>query len=425
MFKRLTIKFKLFLIFIILIFTSNLILFLAFSNTNMMPSFLDVDRKSNGNTLICSFSFSEIINYPNRIRNQLPVPENSPDHKIFEIDQKGNKIWELIGLAQPHEILELPNGHLLIADTGYDRVIEIDYPNKNIIWEWKPELINWSEVNSIWDSNHYYNNPLVFDWTHLNDVEFKEYGTWNACLISIRNFDMIVEINYTAEMNGPSNNPNNIIWYYGDYGNHSLLNHQHNPDYLSNGNIIIADSENNRILEINYTTKEVVWNYQDNLDWPRDADELPNGNLLVTDSLHNRIIEIDKNTKEIVWKYHRDLINPYEADLLESGNILIGNGIGGVVYEINKSGNEIWRYGLSYLKSVVYLNSLVSIIIGVIILYHASNNIRLRELDSVEKTKNYVIIGLSIIFIIINIFVLFTYTSITILIFRILFGRSR
>ncbi|MFX0058415.1 MAG: PQQ-binding-like beta-propeller repeat protein [Candidatus Heimdallarchaeota archaeon] len=411
--------------FSILILTSNLILFFTFRNTNMMPSYLDVDRKSNGNTLICSFSFSEIINYPNRIRNQLPVPENSLDHKIFEIDQNRNKIWELTGLAQPHEVVELPNDHLLIADTGYDRVIEINYPNKSIIWEWKPELINWSKVNSNWDSNHYYNNPIAFDWTHLNDIDFKDYGTWNACLISIRNFDIIVEINYTAEISGPSNNPDNIFWYYGDYGNYSLLNHQHNPDYLNNGNIIIADSENNRILEINYTTKKEVWRYKGDLDWPRDADELPNGNLLITDSLHNRIIELDRNTKEIVWKFHGDLINPYEADLLENGNILVGNGIGGVVYEINKNGIEIWRYGLSYLKSVVCLNSIISIMIGIIIIYHASNNIRLKDLDSAKKTKNYLLIGFSIGLIVLNIIVMFIYTSITILIFRILFGRAR
>ena len=52
--------------------------------------------------------------------------------------------------STPHEIVELANGHLLIADTGYDRVIEVDYPNKNIVWEWKPELINWTRVNPDW-----------------------------------------------------------------------------------------------------------------------------------------------------------------------------------------------------------------------------------------------------------------------------------
>jgi len=177
--------------------------------------YLDVDRKSNGNTLICTFSFQEVLNYPNRMVNHIPVESNSTDHKIFEIDRNGNKVWEITGLAQPHEIVELANGHLLIADTGYDRVIELDYPNKNIAWEWKPELINWTKVNSNWSSGHYYNNPLVFDWIHLNDADFKQRGSWNACLISMQNFDMIVEVNYTAEKNGPSNNPDNIIWYYG------------------------------------------------------------------------------------------------------------------------------------------------------------------------------------------------------------------
>jgi len=52
----------------------------------------------------------------------------------------------------------------------------------------------------------------------------------------------------------------------GDYGNHSILQRQHNPDYLSSGNIIIADSENNRIIQVNYTTKNVEWIYQGGLD---------------------------------------------------------------------------------------------------------------------------------------------------------------
>jgi len=390
-----------------------------------MPSYLDVDRRANGNTFICTFSFAEIINYPNRIRNQIPVEPNSPEHKIFEINQNGEKIWEYIGLAQPHEIFELSNGHLLVADTGYDRVIEIDYPNKNIVWEWKPELINWTEINSDWDSNHYYNNPLIFDWTHLNDVNFKQYGLWNACLISIRNFDMIVEINYTAEIIGPSNNPANIIWYYGNYGNHSLLQRQHNPDYLNNGNIMIADSENNRIIEINYTTKELEWIYQGGLDWPRDADELPSGNILITDSLHNRIIKVNRASKEIIWSYKGDLINPYEADQLENGNILIGNGIGGTVYEVNPNGIKVWRYGLSYLKSVVYLNSLTLIMIGLISILLTFRKIHLRDKSESKKIKNLIIIGVSCGLILVSIIIMFSYTSITILIFRILFSGSR
>jgi hypothetical protein len=411
-----------FLSFIMLLSVSNITLFSIFVDNNMMPSYLDVDRKVNGNTLISTFSFREVLNYPNRMLNQIPVEPNSPDHKIFEVDQSGNKIWELIGLAQPHEIEELPDGHLLIADTGFDRLIEIDYPNKNIIWEWKPEYINWTKVNPLWNSSHYYNGPPTFDWTHLNDVEFKQYSTWNSCLISIRNFDMIVEVNYTAEKLGPSNNPNNIVWYYGDYKNHSVLNHQHNPDYLSNGNIIIADSKNNRIIEVNYTTKEVEWVYQGGLDWPRDADELPNGNILITDSLNNRVFIINKVSKEILWQFKGDLINPYEADLLENGNILIGNGIGGVVYEINGDGIIVWKYGLSYLKSVVYLNCIIAVLMSSVFLFFIYAKKDWKTEFNEKKVRFSIKTGILVSLIIISITVLLTYTSITIMVFRILFS---
>ena len=399
--------------FLILTVTTNFILFFLFSSSNMMPSYLDVDRKSNGNTFICSFSFREILNYPNRIRNQIPVPANSTEHRIFEVDQSGNIVWEFIGLAQPHEVEYLPNGHILVADTGYDRVIEIDYPSKNIVWEWNPELINWTKVNPEWNGTHYYNNPIIFDWTHLNDVDFKNYSSWSALLISIRNFDMIVEINYTAERLGPSNNPDNIIWYYGDYGNHTLLHRQHNPDYLSDGNIIVSDSENNRILKVNYTTKEVYWSYQGGLNWPRDADELPDGNILITDSLNSRVFEINADSKQIVWSFQGDLINPYEADRLDNGNVLIGNGIGGVAYEINRNGIEEWRYGISYLKSLIYLNCILAIAIETFAFFTIINGIKGRKLNRTEKFLRYVTTGLIGFLIVIAFVFLFFYTNIT------------
>ncbi|GAI79789.1 unnamed protein product [marine sediment metagenome] len=164
-------------------------MFFVFNNLELIDVPHDADRKSNGNTLIVSASFSEMLNHLNRIDDQQPVEPNNPAHKVYEVDPKGNVIWELRGLAYPHEVLELPNGHLLIADTGYNRVIEVDYPNKSIIWSWEPAQINWTKVNPEWDSDHYYNNPSTYDWSHLNDVDFKQYSTWNSCLISIRNFD--------------------------------------------------------------------------------------------------------------------------------------------------------------------------------------------------------------------------------------------
>jgi len=185
---------------------------------------------------------------------------------------------------------------------------------------------------------------------------------------------------------------------------------------------IIADSENNRIIEVNYTTKKVEWMYQGGLDWPRDADELPNGNILITDSLNSRVFIINKESKLILWQFKGDLINPYEADLLENGNILIGNGIGGVVYEVNEDGVIVWKYGLSYLKSVVYLNCIITILMSSVFLFFIFTKKNWKTGFIERKLSFSITSGVFISLIIISIAVLLTYTSITMLVFRILFS---
>ncbi len=368
------VKYKLLFIFISVLIVTNLLLLFIYNASDSIVVFHDVDRTSKNTTFVTYTKFAEMMNHKGRIDNQDRIDLNNYENKIIEIDEFGNIIWEMNGVAIPHEILQLPNGHLMIADTEHDRFIEIDYPNKNIIWSWEPAMINWTIINEEWDVNHYYNNPsngdgnVIYDWTHINDVEFKNYGSYDACLISIRNFDLIVEVNYTADFKNP-NDPNNILWWYGDYGAYELLNHQHNPDYLSNGNIIIADSGNDRIIEVDYNTKDIIWEYNTDLMWPRDADELENGNLLITDSNGCRVIELNRTTNEIVWMFDQDLLIPYEADKLPNGNVLISSEYHGLILEVNKEGNVVWSYGNSYIKAIFILNSLNFIGISIITLY--------------------------------------------------------
>ncbi len=408
--KKLEIRTKIFLLFVIILIGSNILLFLIISDFEWISAPHDVDRRSNGNTLICTTTFAEMLQEPKRVENQIPVESDNADHKVYEVDGNGNLIWELRDLAYPHEVEELPNGHLLIADTGFDRLIEVNYPGTDIVWSWEPSKINWTEINPAWGSDHYYNNKIAFDWSHLNDVDFKQYETWNACLVSIRNFDLIVEINYTAESIGPSNNPANIVWWYGEYENRSLIYRQHNPDYLENGNIIIADSANDRILEINKTSKQIVWSYADGLRWPRDADVLNNGDILITDSFNCRISVIEKESKELIWSYNSDLIVPYEADLLDNGNFLVSGEYAGVVYEVNRNGMVVWRYGLSYVKSVVYLNSILLMAIASTELFFRYRKIRSDSLTPKGKFIEFTVIGILIVLIILGITLMLAYS---------------
>ncbi|MFX1344271.1 MAG: aryl-sulfate sulfotransferase [Promethearchaeota archaeon] len=244
----------------------------------------------------------------------------SADSEIWEINITSNEIvWNLtiVGghpLNFTHDVDYLgfdENGDetFLIADTSNNRVMEC-YRNGTIKWGW-----NATDHYTYGESAE--GDPLLeggWDWTHVNDADRLPDG---STMISLRNFDKVIIVNTTAT--------GDILWEYGEYGNYTLCNHIHNPLYTPQGTIIISDSENQRIIEVNRTTKEIIWEYaptgDEALSWPRDADLLPNGHMLISDSArmggNNRIWEIDRETKEVLWYFDTSNAN-YDADRLDT-----------------------------------------------------------------------------------------------------------
>ncbi len=228
-----------------------------------------------------------------------------------------------------HESEIMPDGNVMITDTHMHRLIEIDINQPdNIVWEWDAadiNTINWTAfaIQEGWSQEaiDYVSNqePVEGDWTHMNDVEFingTERGrTYDSLLVSLRNFDLILEVNYTETKE--------ILWYYGEPKNHDILYEQHNPDLLSNGNIVICDSENRRIIEVDYETKEIEWEFyldfpNGQLRWARDCDDIGNGIYMITDSNNGRVILVDRDTKTVIKEYGKDwLVQPYESDYFE------------------------------------------------------------------------------------------------------------
>ena len=146
---------------------------------------------------------------------------------------------------------------------------------------------------------------------------------------------------------------------------------------------------------------------------------------MITDSLNSRVFEIDAESKQIVWSFQGDLINPYEADRLNNGNTPIGNGIGGVVYEINQEGIEVWRYGISYLKSLIYLNCILAIAIETVAILLITNGMRGRGLKRIEKILRYIsLASLSFLILLAFVFLLF-YTNIAVMVFIAMTGAAR
>ncbi|MHA1135053.1 MAG: aryl-sulfate sulfotransferase [Candidatus Thorarchaeota archaeon] len=228
-----------------------------------------------------------------------------------------------------HESEFMPNGNIMITDTHMHRLIEVDVSQPDqIVWEWDAsdsDDINWTAfgIQEGWSQEaiKYVSNqePQEGDWTHMNDVEFingTERGrTYDSLLVSMRNFDMIFEVNYTESKE--------ILWYYGEPKNHTILFEQHNPDIRDNGNIIICDSGNHRIIEIDYETKEIQWDFyldfpNGELRWARDCDDLGNGIYMITDSNNGRVLLVDRDTKTIIKEYGKGwLVQPYESDYFE------------------------------------------------------------------------------------------------------------
>jgi hypothetical protein len=186
----------------------------------------------------------------------------------------------------------------VLVDMGNDRVFAVNRSGE-ILWQW--------------NANATYDRPANVgpeaDWTHMNDVDRVGNRTFQ---VSLRNFDTVVELRVAR--NGsvsvrPIIGPNRFT----PNGHVGPLSQQHNPDRLADGHLLVADSENDRVVEFN-SNGEIVWKVGGSarLDWPRDADRLSNGHTLITDSYNDRIVEVNSEG-EIVWAVETGNL-PYDAD---------------------------------------------------------------------------------------------------------------
>ncbi|MHA1680755.1 MAG: aryl-sulfate sulfotransferase [Promethearchaeota archaeon] len=300
----------------------------------------DGELLPDGNFMICQY---EIVRHSN------DAQRGDKDAIIF-VNPAGEVVRSIgkpeVPLDQPHEALVKPDGNILIANCRNDTIIEVN-DSGNQVWIYDLRTINWTTVDPAFTSASLVNNPRGDDWSHVNDVDYEVRNGTEYLLISTRNFDMVFEINYSSAKKYNITVESDITWFFGEPGNHTMLNHQHNADYLSNGNIIVADSENQRIVEINYTSRTISWVSPPSLDlyWVRDADENPWNDevLLITDSLHHRVIEYNKTSESILWSYSGSMIQPYQADYVAEDEVIIADGAGGRVFLINTSTSNIIR----------------------------------------------------------------------------------
>ena len=242
--------------------------------------FYDVDPLANGNLLVV-----------NPVEGATVVYEFDPDAR--------ERVWtERFDSPDIHDVDLINGDELLVAGINYDedrrsqdRVFVYNRTRDEVTWEWYFE-------------NHYPDDTgegvTTEDWTHVNDVDRIREGEF---LVSPRNFDQVIVVNRSTKA---------IDLRLGRDGDYDTLYEQHNPEYLESDDgtptILVADSENDRIVEYERVGGppgegewKRTWTLTGNLNWPRDADRLPNGNTLVVDSMNHRVIEVTPNGR-IVWE---------------------------------------------------------------------------------------------------------------------------
>ena len=140
---------------------------------------------------------------------------------------------------------------------------------------------------------------------------------------------------------------------------------------LPNGNTMISESGNARIIEVDKDDK-IVHQIALTVDHPnshrdtRLARQLANGHYLVCHEGDGVIREYDHDGK-VVWSYKMDLdgkpetgshqghgINVFDAIRLKNGNTLIGGGNGNRVMEVTPEGKCIWQVGYTDLPGIQF-----------------------------------------------------------------------
>src|SRR5690606_23611054 len=72
-----------------------------------------------------------------------------------------------------------------------------------------------------------------------------------------------------------------------------------------------------------------------------DAERLPDGNTLVADNGNQRVVEIDRDGNE-AWVFQSGS-RPLDVDRLGNGNTLVTNAASGVV-EVDRAGRVVWQW---------------------------------------------------------------------------------
>lgn len=226
--------------------------------------------------------------------------------------------------VQPRDTSALGGYNVLIADRGNNRLIEVS-PDKKIIWE--------------------YDFNLPKPGLGADDSFFANAG--KDVIVNLEMYHVIELIDYQTKQ---------VVWSYGTPGvpGHTpgFLNTPDDAYMLPNGDIIVADIKNCRVIEINQN-KQIVHQYGQTklcskksgfLDEPNGDTPQPNGHILISTIRDHNLLELNQDWQPI-FSMPLPVAYPSDPQSTQDGNILISDYRDpGQIVKVSRQGNVLWRF---------------------------------------------------------------------------------
>jgi hypothetical protein len=282
------------------------------------------------------------------------------NNRVIEIDRQGHIVWQFgdgnakpgpKSVVGPNDVERLPNGQTLISGTGVPGVAT------GTTGDPACDAVDAGTAGCPDNRVFLVGADGGIGWVYgangeLNTPVFAAMTANGNILITDQGNNRIVEV---APDGG-------VPWQFGplpDGG--SQLNNPNSAQRLPNGDTLIADENANRVIQVQ-GDGGIGWQFGltdaggSVLSAPAFASRLPSGNTLIDDSGHNRVLEVDSQGS-VVWsyvttsRYAPDAGNanptPTRAVRLANGNTLISDQFNHQVFEIDHAtpAHVLFSYG--------------------------------------------------------------------------------
>lgn len=221
------------------------------------------------------------------------------------------------------------NGKLLIADRGNNRLILVD-ANKRVLWSYPSAKVP----------------PPTGGFYYPDDAFFAAHG--KRIIVNEEGNQVVIEIAFPS---------GRLVWQYGHPGIYGGLNgYLHEPDdayILRNGQVVVADDQNCRILFISPsgsilhqlgTTGLCAHQPPSALGSPNGDTPLIDGNILISEINGSWIDEYTPNGK-LIWAVQLPISYPSDPQQIGSNEYLVADyATPGGIYEFSRTGRILWSY---------------------------------------------------------------------------------